>query len=142
MRWNGRLIPIGFTSGEIPSLAMNLPRLKNHSIVGAVYRRLGRPISRRKGSGCGHGHGMGLRRQAAPAHRPRASARTGCRRADRHRGPQRAKDASFCECGGECCHSNVECGLVDAKLLAPLAPRRLPFLAIATNVGCLRETRT
>ena len=35
MRWNGRLIPIGFTSGEIPSLAMNLPLLKNYSIVGA-----------------------------------------------------------------------------------------------------------
>ena len=24
MRWNGRLMPIGFTGGEIPSLAMNL----------------------------------------------------------------------------------------------------------------------
>ena len=35
MRWNGRLMPIGFTSGEIPSLAMNLPLLKNYSIVGA-----------------------------------------------------------------------------------------------------------
>jgi NADPH2:quinone reductase len=35
MRWNGRLMPIGFTSGEIPSLAMNLPLLKNFSIVGA-----------------------------------------------------------------------------------------------------------
>ena len=34
MRWNGRLMPIGFTSGEIPSLAMNLPLLKNFSIVG------------------------------------------------------------------------------------------------------------
>ena len=34
MRWNGRLMPIGFTSGEIPSLAMNLPLLKNYSIVG------------------------------------------------------------------------------------------------------------
>jgi len=34
MRWNGRLLPIGFTSGEIPSLAMNLPLLKNYSIVG------------------------------------------------------------------------------------------------------------
>ncbi len=34
MRWNGRLMPIGFTSGEIPSLAMNLPMLKNYSIVG------------------------------------------------------------------------------------------------------------
>jgi len=27
-------MPIGFTSGEIPSLAMNLPLLKNYSIVG------------------------------------------------------------------------------------------------------------
>ncbi len=34
MRWNGRLLPIGFTSGEIPSLAMNLPLLKNYSIIG------------------------------------------------------------------------------------------------------------
>jgi NADPH:quinone reductase len=34
MRWNGRLMPVGFTSGEIPSLAMNLPLLKNFSIVG------------------------------------------------------------------------------------------------------------
>jgi NADPH2:quinone reductase len=34
MRWNGRLMPIGFTSGEVPSLAMNLPLLKNFSIVG------------------------------------------------------------------------------------------------------------
>ena len=34
MRWNGRLMPIGFTSGEIPSVAMNLPLLKNYSIVG------------------------------------------------------------------------------------------------------------
>jgi len=32
MNWGGRLMPIGFTSGEIPSLAMNL--LKNYSIVG------------------------------------------------------------------------------------------------------------
>lgn len=34
MRWNGRLMPVGFTSGEIPSLAMNLPLLKNYSVVG------------------------------------------------------------------------------------------------------------
>ena len=34
MRFNGRLMPIGFTSGEVPSLAMNLPLLKNYSIVG------------------------------------------------------------------------------------------------------------
>jgi len=27
-------MPIGFTGGEIPSLAMNLPLLKNYSIVG------------------------------------------------------------------------------------------------------------
>jgi NADPH:quinone reductase len=34
MGWNGRLLPIGFTSGEIPSLPMNLPLLKNYSVVG------------------------------------------------------------------------------------------------------------
>jgi NADPH2:quinone reductase len=32
MRWNGRLLPIGFASGEVPSIPMNLP--KNYSIVG------------------------------------------------------------------------------------------------------------
>ncbi|WP_375313805.1 NADPH:quinone oxidoreductase family protein [Bradyrhizobium sp. A5] len=34
MKWNGRLMPIGFTSNEIPSLPMNLPLLKNYSIIG------------------------------------------------------------------------------------------------------------
>jgi NADPH2:quinone reductase len=34
MRWNGRLLPVGFTSGEVPSVPMNLPLLKNYSIVG------------------------------------------------------------------------------------------------------------
>ncbi len=34
MNWDGRLMPIGFTSGEIPSVPMNLPLLKNYSIVG------------------------------------------------------------------------------------------------------------
>lgn len=34
MAWGGRLMPIGFTSGEIPSIPMNLPLLKNYSILG------------------------------------------------------------------------------------------------------------
>ena len=34
MRWNGRLMPIGFAGGEIPTVPMNLPLLKNYSIVG------------------------------------------------------------------------------------------------------------
>lgn len=34
MKWDGRLMPIGFTSSEIPSLPMNLPLLKNYSIIG------------------------------------------------------------------------------------------------------------
>jgi NADPH:quinone reductase len=34
MKWGGRLMPIGFASGEIPSVPMNLPLLKNYSIVG------------------------------------------------------------------------------------------------------------
>jgi NADPH:quinone reductase len=34
MKWGGRLMPIGFTSGHIPSVPMNLPLLKNYSMVG------------------------------------------------------------------------------------------------------------
>jgi NADPH2:quinone reductase len=34
MKWGGRMMPIGFTSGQIPSVSMNLPLLKNYSIVG------------------------------------------------------------------------------------------------------------
>lgn len=34
MKWDGRLMPIGFTSGQVPSVPMNLPLLKNYSIVG------------------------------------------------------------------------------------------------------------
>jgi NADPH2:quinone reductase len=37
MNWGGRMLPIGFTSGEIPSVAMNLPLLKNYSIVGVFW---------------------------------------------------------------------------------------------------------
>jgi NADPH2:quinone reductase len=37
MAWGGRLLPIGFTSGDIPSLAMNLPLLKNYSVVGCNW---------------------------------------------------------------------------------------------------------
>ncbi|HUG21547.1 NADPH:quinone oxidoreductase family protein [Piscinibacter sp.] len=36
MNWGGRLMPIGFASGEISSVPMNLPLLKNYSIVGVV----------------------------------------------------------------------------------------------------------
>ena len=38
MRWNGRLLPVGFASGEVPSIPMNLPLLKNYSIVGIFTR--------------------------------------------------------------------------------------------------------
>jgi len=37
MNWNGRLLPIGFTSGDIPSLPANLPLLKNYALVGAFW---------------------------------------------------------------------------------------------------------
>jgi NADPH2:quinone reductase len=37
MAWGGRMLPIGFASGEIPSLAMNLPLLKNYSVVGCFW---------------------------------------------------------------------------------------------------------
>lgn len=37
MNWGGRLLPVGFTSGEIPALPANLPLLKNYSVVGAFW---------------------------------------------------------------------------------------------------------
>jgi len=37
MAWGGRILPIGFASGDIPSLAMNLPLLKNYSVVGCYW---------------------------------------------------------------------------------------------------------
>jgi len=37
MAWGGRMLPVGFTSGEIPSLAMNLPLLKNFSVLGCYW---------------------------------------------------------------------------------------------------------
>lgn len=37
MAWGGRMLPVGFASGEVPSLAMNLPLLKNFSVVGCYW---------------------------------------------------------------------------------------------------------
>jgi NADPH:quinone reductase len=37
MAWGGRVLPIGFTSGEVPTLAMNLPLLKGYSVVGCYW---------------------------------------------------------------------------------------------------------
>ena len=37
MMWGGRMLAVGFTSGEIPSVPMNLPLLKNYSIVGMFW---------------------------------------------------------------------------------------------------------
>ena len=37
MAWGGRLLVIGFASGEIPRPPLNLPLLKGCSIVGAYY---------------------------------------------------------------------------------------------------------
>lgn len=34
MAWGGRIMPIGFVSGDIPALPMNLPLLKGFSVVG------------------------------------------------------------------------------------------------------------
>lgn len=37
MAWGGRILPIGFTAGEIQSLPMNLPLMKNYSVVGCYW---------------------------------------------------------------------------------------------------------
>ena len=35
--WGGRMLPVGFASGEVPNLSMNLPLLKNYSVVGCYW---------------------------------------------------------------------------------------------------------
>jgi len=37
LRWNGRYLVVGFASGEIPKIALNLPLLKGCSIVGVFW---------------------------------------------------------------------------------------------------------
>jgi NADPH:quinone reductase len=37
--WNGRLLVIGFASGEIPSIPLNLPLVKGNSVVGVFWGR-------------------------------------------------------------------------------------------------------
>jgi len=37
MKWNGRYLVIGFAAGDIPKVPLNLPLLKNCSIVGVFY---------------------------------------------------------------------------------------------------------
>ena len=38
-KWNGRLLVIGFASGDIPEIPLNLPLLKGNSIVGVFWGR-------------------------------------------------------------------------------------------------------
>jgi NADPH2:quinone reductase len=38
-RWNGRLLVIGFASGPIPSIPLNIPLLKGNSVVGVFWGR-------------------------------------------------------------------------------------------------------
>jgi NADPH2:quinone reductase len=37
MNWGGRLVPVGFTSGDIPAIPANISLLKNYSVVGAYW---------------------------------------------------------------------------------------------------------
>ena len=38
-RWNGRLLVVGFASGEIPKIPLNLTLLKGNSLVGVFWGR-------------------------------------------------------------------------------------------------------
>jgi NADPH2:quinone reductase len=40
--WNGRLLVVGFASGDIPQIPLNLPLLKGNSIVGVFWGRFTR----------------------------------------------------------------------------------------------------
>jgi NADPH2:quinone reductase len=40
--WNGRLLVIGFTSGRIPSVPVNMPLIKGFSVIGVRAGEYGR----------------------------------------------------------------------------------------------------
>jgi NADPH2:quinone reductase len=39
LAWDGRLLVVGFASGDIPQIPLNLPLLKSCAIVGVMYGR-------------------------------------------------------------------------------------------------------
>ena len=49
-RWNGRLLVIGFASGDIPRIPLNLPLVKGNSIVGVFWGRFAKEESERNHS--------------------------------------------------------------------------------------------
>jgi len=50
LRWNGRYLVIGFTSGRIPRIPLNLPLLKEASVLGVYWSEFARRESHRHGS--------------------------------------------------------------------------------------------
>jgi len=48
MNWGGRLLVIGFTAGEIPKIALNLPLIKGCSVIGVWWGGLGRRSPERR----------------------------------------------------------------------------------------------
>jgi len=48
MAWGGRLLVIGFTAGEIPKVALNLPLIKGCSVIGVWWGGLGRRSPERR----------------------------------------------------------------------------------------------
>ena len=90
MNWGGRLMPIGFTSGEIPSVPMNLPLLKNYSIVGVFAGAWGEKFPQEAASRQRAADAVGGAGPPAPACQPRAAAGTGGRSDGLGDGPHRA----------------------------------------------------
>ena len=69
--FDGRLLVVGFTSGRIPEVKVNMPLIKGFSVVGVRAGRIWPPVP---GAGPGQSGGnpqMGRRGQGAPARLPR-----------------------------------------------------------------------
>ena len=90
MNWGGRLMPIGFTSGEIPSVPMNLPLLKNYSIVGVFFGAWGEKFAAEAAVSEPATDAVGGAGPPAPARQPRAAAGTSRRGDGLGDEPQRA----------------------------------------------------
>ena len=101
MKWDGRLMPIGFTSGEIPQIPMNLPLLKNYAIIGVFVGAWAEKFSARSRAHERHADAIAGRRKNPPAHRSRPPFGGGRRRHAR----RRQSNGS----GTNCPQDQVEC---------------------------------
>ena len=91
LAWNGRYLVVGFASGEIPQIGLNLVLLKSIAVVGVAYRRVRAPRPGGERRRVRTALPLVRRRVAAARHRSSVPVGAGWRRAPRREQPRCAR---------------------------------------------------